>query len=128
MDPQIAALMKAMASLMTMVENTTCQIRGLCHEGFTPALEPEANLLTLIAIDDLATDLENATIDCRLRMELSFGVQREQSADSTMLTPMTLCPWISRPRTRSTSLSLKKSTTTSARIVIFSTLLSCYFI
>ena len=81
MDPQIAALMKAMASLMTMVENTTCQIRSLCHEGFTPALEPEANLLTLIAIDDLATDLENATIDCRLRMELSFGVQREQSAD-----------------------------------------------
>ena len=45
------------------------------------SLEPEANLLTLIAIDDLATDLENATIDCRLRMELSFGVQREQSAD-----------------------------------------------
>ena len=78
MDPQIAALMKAMASLMTMVENTTCQIRGLCHEGLTHALEPEANLLTLIAID---ADLENATIDCRLRMELSFGVQREQSAD-----------------------------------------------
>ena len=81
MDPQIAALMKAMASLMTMVENTTCQIRGLCHEGLTHALEPEANLLTLIAIDDLATDLENATMDCRLRMELSVGVQQEQSAD-----------------------------------------------
>ena len=32
------------------------------------------------------------------------------------------------PLDSSTSLSLKKSTTTSARIVIFSTLLSCYFI
>lgn len=71
MESEITKLKRAIACLTSTVDDTSSEVRTICQDACNPMplIEVQDMNVVLLTIQELVSDLENSTIDCRLRLD-----------------------------------------------------------
>jgi hypothetical protein len=90
MESEIAKLKKAIACLTSMVDDTSSEVCAICQDACNPMplIEVQDMNVALLTIQELVSDLENSTIDYRLRLDPPLSTEDEGSGDFDHLLSM----------------------------------------
>lgn len=90
MEIEIYMLEKAIAALISMVEDTSSKVHAICQDACSPMALTEVHDMNvaLLTIQELVSDLENSATKCRLRTDAPPPFEDEGLGEPNLLVPM----------------------------------------